>query len=235
MKTGSWICSRSRRTRITKSPPFFKKIYMDAAPVKAIIFDLGNVLVSFDHSIAARKIAPFTDKTLPEIYSLFFNSNITQLFEEGKIAPLDFFAEVKRMLGARLDYDAFLPIWNEIFFLTDENRRVYALAKRLNHRYATALLSNINILHLEYLKSNFSVFDAFGNVFTSCELGSIKPDPSTYNEVLRSLGVMASEAFYVDDRQELIDAAAGLGIRSFVFMGAQQLEKDLSDCGVIVE
>ena len=40
---------------------------MSALPqtgVRAIIFDLGNVLIDFDHAIAARRIMHFTDKTL---------------------------------------------------------------------------------------------------------------------------------------------------------------------------
>ena len=41
--------------------------------VKAIIFDLGKVLIDFDQTIAAKRIAKFTDQTVPEIFNFFFD------------------------------------------------------------------------------------------------------------------------------------------------------------------
>ncbi len=57
--------------------------------VKGIIFDLGNVLVDFDHRVAAEKLSKFTTRTGKEIYGLFFDSELTGQFEEGKISAQD--------------------------------------------------------------------------------------------------------------------------------------------------
>lgn len=200
--------------------------------IKAIIFDLGNVLIDFDHMIAARRIAPFTDKSPQEIFNLFFNSPVTALFEAGKISPADFFLKIKEMLGLRLDYAGFLPIWNEIFFLSDKNKAVYELAGALRTRYKTALVSNVNILHMEYLKKNFPVFDAFDCIITSFETGFQKPAFEIYAQALEALRVDPCEAFYTDDRIELIEGSRRLGIRGFVFTGLQQLKQDLRETGV---
>ncbi len=195
---------------------------------KAIIFDLGNVLIDFDHRIAARRLSKFTDNTPEEIFNLFFDSKLTNLFEEGKIQPEDFFLEVKKILHASIGYREFLPIWNEIFFLSDKNRQVYRLAKILRQKYKLALLTNINMLHLEYLKSNFSVFDVFHRVLASCELGLTKPDPLIYQKTLNILGLGPEETVYFDDRPELIAAASRLGVRSFLFSSVKQLKEDLA-------
>ena len=204
--------------------------------IEAVIFDLGNVLISFDHTIAARRISGFTDKTEQEIFGLFFDSGITGLFEEGKISSQDFFSRVREMLNLKLDYKDFLPIWNEIFFLTRENSGVYKLAKTLKGRYKTALLSNINVLHFNYLKQIFPLFDAFDCVLTSFELGMRKPHPLIYSRALEALGVEAPEkVFYTDDRPELVEIAAGLGIKGAVFTGIEQLKKDLVDAGIDIE
>ncbi|MDD5730034.1 MAG: HAD family phosphatase [Candidatus Omnitrophica bacterium] len=200
--------------------------------INTVLFDLGRVLVNFDHAIAAERIAPFTGKTAEEVYGMFFDSALTRLFEAGKISPEGFFSEVKHLLDLKLDYGRFVPLWNEIFFLTEENRRVYELAKGLKDSYKTAMLSNINVLHFRYLKNNFPVFDAFHKVFLSYELGFIKPDPRIYKKVLEQLNVPPSEVFYVDDRPELIEEAGGLGIRAFVYKGIGQLKEDLSGCGL---
>lgn len=190
------------------------------------------MLVDFDHRIAAEKIAQHCRMSGQEIYELFFNSETTRLFEEGRLLQEDFFLRIKSALKLRIDFQDFLPIWNQIFFLSPKNRKVYELASRLKGTYRTAVLSNINVLHYEYLKQEFDVFGAFHWVFVSCELGLVKPDPKIYRKALAQLGVSAAETFYTDDRAELIESAQRLGIKSFVFRGAEQLQKDLLQAGV---
>lgn len=200
--------------------------------LKAFIFDLGNVLIDFDHTIAAKRTSRFTSKNPQEIFELFFDSELTGLFEEGKVLPLDFFLKVKGMLNLRLDYNEFLPIWNEIFFLTEKNRQVYNLAKTLKNHYKLALLSNINILHFDYLKKNFPVFDAFHNIVTSFELGFRKPHPYIYKKTLQILEALPCHVFYIDDRAELVEKAKELGIKGLTFKSTGQLEKALLDIGI---
>jgi FMN phosphatase YigB (HAD superfamily) len=202
--------------------------------IKAVIFDLGNVLIDFDHRIGAKRIAHFCDKSPEEIYSLFFASRITTLFEEGKITPQDFFLKVKEMLNLRLDFEAFVPIWDEIFFFSAKNREVFSLANNLRYYCKTAVLSNINTLHFEYLKKHFPIFKIFHHVFTSFELGAAKPDQAIYRKALEALGLVAEEVFYVDDRQELVESARLIGIESRVFVNASQLRTDLFNLGLEV-
>jgi len=200
--------------------------------IKAIVFDLGRVLVDFDHRIAAKKIASFADKDENEILGLFFDSEITMSFEEGKLSPLQFFLKVKEMLNLELDYESFVRIWQEIFFFSEKNRQVYELALSLKEHYRLALLSNINALHFEYIGRAFPVFGAFHDIITSFQLGLIKPNPLIYQKTLQILQSSPEQTFYTDDRAELITSARGLGIQGFVFTGVEQLKKDLSCLGV---
>jgi len=203
-----------------------------ACAIKAVIFDLGRVLIDFDHGIAAKKAASYCDKAPKEIFDFLFDSQLTALFEAGKISSSDFFHKVKAEINLNLSYEEFLPVWNEIFFQTDDNRAVYDLAGKLKRDYKLALLSNINELHFKYLKRNFSLFGHFHHILLSFEMKSIKPEPLIYKRALEILGLLPQEVFYTDDRQELIQAAGSLGIQAFVFRTAQQLKKDLSDSGV---
>jgi putative hydrolase of the HAD superfamily len=194
----------------------------------------GIRAVIFDHRLAAQRISKFTDKSSEEIYALFFDSKLTGLFEEGKITPRNFFSQVKEMLNLKLGYGEFVPIWNEIFFLTPKNIEVYHLARRLKERYKTTLLSNINILHFEYLKKKFSVFDPFQHIVLSCEVGVRKPHPLIYQKTLNVLGVPADSVFYTDDRPELIEGARAQGIKGVTFSDARQLEEDFLHAGIAI-
>jgi len=200
--------------------------------IKVIVFDLGRVMVDFDHYIAARKLASAAGKSPQEIFDLFFDSPLIQSFEEGKIQPGEFFRLVGQALGLKISFEEFLPVWNQIFIFSEENKAVHDLGRILKKRYRVALLSNINALHLDYLKRNFPVFDIFHDIFASCEMGCIKPDPEIYRRVISSLGVLPEEIFYTDDRPELIEQANKLGMRGFVFKGSGKLKADLASCGV---
>ena len=200
--------------------------------IKVIIFDLGNVLVDFNHMHAAERISRFCVKNPKEIFELFFDSKVTKDFEEGKVSPQEFFLKVKEMLDLNLPYESFVHIWNDIFFLSGKNREVYSLANKLRERYHTTVLTNINILHYEYLKKHFPVFNVFHRVFTSFELGVAKPSQDAYKKILKELNVAPEEVFYTDDRIELVESAKQLGIKGYVFSAPTQLRKDLKESGV---
>lgn len=200
--------------------------------IKSVIFDLGRVLIDFDHRISARKIAARSDKGEDEILKLFFDSPVTAAFEAGKASPEEFFLQIKEMLGLRMSYAEFVPAWNEIFFFSEKNRQVYELALKLKGQYKTALLSNVNILHFGYIKKAFPILDAFHTVITSFEVGCVKPSACIYNSALKLLESGPLETFYTDDREELILGARELGIRGFTFKGVEQLKSDLRSSGV---
>jgi len=200
----------------------------DNRKIKGIIFDLGNVILDFDHRIAASKIAEFTGMSGEDIYNLFFDSPATGLFEEGKISPEDFFKIVREKLDLKLNFEEFIPIWNEIFFFSEKNLAAYNIARALKNNYRVALLSNINFLHLEYIKKTFPILDAFHDILASCELKLRKPDARIYLKALEVLGTQAAETFYTDDRPELIEGAKKLGINGFVFRSVDALKVDLA-------
>jgi putative hydrolase of the HAD superfamily len=203
-----------------------------ALGIKGIIFDLGNVILDFDHRIAAAKIARFSNMSGEDIYNLFFDSPATALFETGKVTPEEFFAVVKKRLGLNIGFEEFIPIWNEIFFFSEKNLAVYNIALRLKKNYRVALLSNINFLHLDYIKRAFPVLDAFHEILASCELKLRKPDPEIYSRALQVLGTTSRETFYTDDRPELIEGANSLGINGFVFKDVARLEADLASLNI---
>ena len=160
-----------------------------AKEIKAVIFDLGNVLIGFDHTIAVKKILKHTPKKSRDIYDLFFDSDLTQEFEKGKTGTLEFFQQVKTALELKISYGEFLPIWNEIFFSKPESEDFVG---SLNSGIKLALLSNINQLHYEYIREEFSstigLFEP-DKIIPSFRTGFIKPDKEIYDLALKALDV----------------------------------------------
>ncbi|MBU3912308.1 MAG: HAD-IA family hydrolase [Candidatus Omnitrophica bacterium] len=191
----------------------------------AILCDLGNVLINFDHRIAVRKILRYTPKNEEEIYSLFFDSSFTELYEEGKIDPAEFFRRVKKTIKLDLDYDEFFLIWNDIFFETPLNKKMQDFLKKVTSVYKLVMISNLNVTHFGFLKKQMDIFKEFDSLILSYETGCRKPAPEIYRAALASVRASSDKAFYIDDRQDLIEAASGLGIKGIVFDNENAFEK----------
>lgn len=195
-----------------------------------IVFDLGNTLIRFDHNISAGKIAKACNVDLQKAYDTFFDSDITRPFERGKLSPVEFHAEASRLLGFELSYDDFVEVWNDIFW---EDDRMCALARELKSKYKLFLLSNISMLHFEHIRSKFDIIDIFDELILSYQVGAIKPERKIFDEVIKRAGGNKSGLFYIDDRQDLIEAALELGIDSVRFENVDKLRDIMKEKGIL--
>ena len=71
---------------------------------KFIYFDLGNVLLFFDHPKAARQMAELAGMTQAEIWSIVFDSDLEMRYERGDIYSQAFYAEFCRRTGTEHDF-----------------------------------------------------------------------------------------------------------------------------------
>jgi glucose-1-phosphatase len=211
------MCSAGRKTQ-------------DTRPIKALLFDLGNVLIHFDHMIAARKIAERSGISAVQLFDQFFGSDILIQHDAGKITTEQFFEGVKDRLHFDLDHETFFRIWSDIFV---PNQRMFQLAERLLKTTPAYIISNTNQSHFEHCIEIFPVLKKFNGWILSYEVGCLKPDPKIYQVALDKAGVQPQEAFYVDDRQDLVDAARALGLVSHRFTGVDALVKDLTAHGLL--
>lgn len=197
----------------------------------AIICDLGNVLINFDHTIAVKKILDYTPKKEEDIYSLFFDSPLTELYEEGRISTDEFFHSVKEFLKLQIDYNTFLPLWNEIFFETPLNIKMQEFLRKIKPRYKLIMISNINETHFGFLNKRMGIFNEFDKLVLSYEVGFRKPAPEIYKKALEFAATPPSKVFYIDDRRDLIETATNLGLKGIVFDGEIALERIVKELG----
>jgi len=192
-----------------------------------ILCDLGNVLIRFDHRIAVRRILPYTPKTFPEVYRCFFDSPLTQAYEEGRLSSRQFFARLKKDLALDgLTYDKFVPIWSEIFF---PNPGILPLLKTLRRRWRLHLISNINALHYAYIRRKFpGHLRVFDKVILSYKVGVQKPHPRIYRRAVAARGRRTDGiVLYADDRPDLVRAARRLGLCSVRFRCVEDFKREL--------
>jgi len=197
--------------------------------IKTIIFDLGNVLIKFDHTIAARRLSKKSPYNTEEIRDFIFDSNIVARYETGRIKTRDFFLKLKSLLKLDISYPELRKIWNEIFYA---NPPVEKLIKKLKGKYRLILLSNINYSHFIYLKKRFPILKEFDHIILSYRVGFRKPHPLIYRKAIELSGCLPQEILYIDDREDLVKSAQELGINAFSFKGISDLKKNLEKFGI---
>ena len=77
-----------------------------------VVFDLGRVLVDFDYSIAASRIAAQSRLSAAEVGVLVAESSLIVDYELGRIGRREFFEQVCRATGFRGTIDEFVGFFD---------------------------------------------------------------------------------------------------------------------------
>jgi putative hydrolase of the HAD superfamily len=198
--------------------------------IEAVIFDIGNVLLSFDFGRVVARIAPLCGVKTED-----FSARLEPLkmdLESGKISGDAFLDRAIRVLEYRGERAELVRAWQEIF---EPIQQMHSLVERLRSRLSLYLLSNTNNLHAEYFLNEYAVFEHFKDRVFSHEAGLMKPDSRIYTHALEKFGLRAESVFFIDDLSENVSAARGQGIRAHQYQAGkhQLLEDELAGLGVI--
>jgi glucose-1-phosphatase len=190
-----------------------------------IIFDLGRVLVDFDFRKVIHGLKRYSSLSEEQIRRFFMQTPLWDAFERGTLQPRDFFIQLSRELRLEhLTYKGFLPLWNRIF---TEKKDTVSILRRLRRRYRTALLSNVNVLHWDYIRAQHGFMDWFDHSIASFEVGQRKPESAIFRTALKIARVTPARAVFIDDVKSHVLAARAVGLRAHQFIDAQKLIKDL--------
>jgi len=198
---------------------------------KAIIFDLGGVLVRRDLQRILQPIARQTHKPIQQLTHAVEASMLVERFELGQLQPRRFHAQLSAELGLAWSYDEFVSVWNSIL---SENTDATWLLERLRTRYRLLVLSNTNILHDEYIRRTWPVFHYIHHWITSYQTGYRKPELQIYQLALREADIPPESTVYVDDIKECVMAARQLGLTAVHFTQGLRLEEELRSVGLHV-
>ena len=192
--------------------------------IKAVIFDLGNVLVNYDIEKAAKRFSAASGLSTREIWKRFFLSRFEQAYTRGEISTREFHRIACKTLGTSIPYATFQHYWNDIFW---ENPGMDKLLARIKKHYPLYLISNTNALHFAHIKKQFKILRHFKRVFPSHEVGARKPTLKIYRRVLRKIGLRPEETVFIDDMKSFIDGARKSGMQAIRFKGRPALIKTL--------
>ncbi len=198
--------------------------------VRALLVDLGQVLVRFDHGRTLRALE--AESGIPaETLRPFVFGPLAREFDLGRLTAERFFRSVERSAGIpRIPDDVWTPAWRDIF--EPDLSALHSLA-RIRPGIVRILVSNTNPLHWEGVLRVFDVVSLVDRAILSFETGAAKPEPAIFEAALKAAGVTPGEALFADDRGEYVAAARTLGIPGFVVSGPGVFERSLSRFGLL--
>ncbi len=197
---------------------------------RAIIFDVGRVLIRVDISRAMDGLATGLSLTPREVWSAIEKDPHWVDWQEGRISPRDWHLRLTKRLGASLTFEQFSEVWNRAL---DPNPILSeSFLEKLSKNYRLALLSNTDAIHISNEEARFPFFRFFPTRIYSYRVGARKPDPVIYRQALQACKVRAEEAVYIDDVAAYAEAARRLGMTGIVFQSPEQLQSDLRSLGI---
>lgn len=188
--------------------------------VKTIIFDLGGVIITLDQPQAVCRFEALGLKDAAQRLDPYRQSGIFGALEVGAITAGIFRNQLSRLVGKELSFKACCHAW--LGYAKEFPQRNKEALKRLRAEgYRLVLLSNTNPYMMSWILSD--EFDGEGHslayymdaIYTSYQLGVMKPDGTFFHRVLMAEQTSPSNCLFVDDGPRNVAAASQIGMGTF--------------------
>jgi putative hydrolase of the HAD superfamily len=204
---------------------------MRQEPVRALLFDLGGVLLRIDFGRVFAHWQRISALSLPELRAAFAFDEAYDRHERGEISGAEYFAHIRDRLQLQDDLAHIEAGWNAIFAGTFEETT--ALVRRASAQVPCAVFTNTNQTHHAlWSRRHADVLAPFGHVFVSSVIGMRKPERAAFEHVAATLGVPIGSVLFFDDLGENVDGARAAGMQAVLVRGPEDVRHALADLGI---
>ena len=196
-----------------------------------LFFDLGKVLLDFDHEIGCRQIAAVSGCSAEEVDSILFGSGLEDDFETGLVDAEQFHSQFCQACGGSPSQEELLNACSDIFTMNVSMMPVVGQLAAVG--FPMGILSNTCSAHWEHVFNRHTFLrQNFRDYVLSYEAKSMKPDPKIYLDAIKVANLPANEIFFIDDKPENVEGAIAAGIDAVLYTTASQAIIDLQTRGV---
>jgi len=185
-------------------------------PLKAVIFDYGNVLSEPQNAAEVQSMACILDLPAAEFGKFYWS--FREAYDEAKFTPREYWNNVAQLAGRTLSQPQIghlieldsLSWMHPRTTIVDWARTVRRAGFRI------ALLSNMPVTLRDALQGR-AWLPAFDQRTFSCDLAITKPSPEIYRHCLGGLGLAPLDVLFLDDREPNVQAARDIGMHALQF------------------
>ncbi len=203
-------------------------------PIRALLFDLGGVVIDFDFAGAFRVWASRASCDPNLIAERFSIDDPYKQHERGEIPASIYFATLRESLSIDLSDEDFIAGWNDVYLgIVPGMTSVLSVVQRHLPLFA---FTNSNPTHKSVWEHLYaSELQLFEAIFVSSDLGSRKPDPDAFELVASRMGFAPGEVMFFDDGPENVEGARMAGMRSVLVGSMRDVLCALSSIGIEIE
>ena len=200
--------------------------------IEVVYFDLGKVIVDFDHLRAAQELLKVTPLSLKEAMAVLSDGELVSEYETGRLSSEEHYRKVCHRLQMEVSIEKFRELWGSMFL--PEPLLSESFLQDLKKRYRLMLLSNTNEIHFDFVIQNYPILRMIEERLLSFQAGCMKPQARIFELAIKKAGVAPENIFFTDDRPENIEAAQQSGIQALLFQSETQLRRDMASRGITV-
>jgi putative hydrolase of the HAD superfamily len=195
--------------------------------IKNIIFDLGNVLISFVPSEYLKK-KNYPQNIRNTILNDIFRSDEWKMLDNGDITIPEAIDTISRKsLLKREEIALVFNFRTDIMFPLDDNVRLLPALKK--HGFSLYYLSNFPLDIFEEIKNDYFFFRHFNGGIISSEVKLSKPDIRIFKYILNEYSLKAEESLYIDDMEENVKSAELTGMHGLLTNGSPKILTELEE------
>lgn len=205
---------------------------MPSSPTRALLFDLGGVVIDFSFERAMALWEPHSRLSPQDLRAAFRHDTPFEHFEVGALSRPEYFTHLRATLDLTCGDAVLEEAWNAT--LIAEIPETAAMIDQVRERVPCYALTNTNPPHLDTMRSAFpGMLARFRHVFSSTEIGCRKPEAEAFRRVVAAIGVPAAEILFLDDLPVNVEAGRAFGLQAALVRGPEDVRRELTARGFL--
>jgi HAD superfamily hydrolase (TIGR01509 family) len=205
---------------------------MHIQQVKAVCFDVGNVLVEVDIPHAVARLGLQVDDQLRQKIQAIGQWETYDAFERGHILEAQFLGELRAHLAVDLHHTELVAWWNSSLGKMVDG--VEGVLSEVVGRMPVYALSNTNPTHFDHFTRHIPLLQRFDRVIASFHVGYRKPEAQLFEAVAQLIGQAPEHILFIDDLRANVDGAKAVGYHAEICArSSTKLREILAQYGVL--
>ncbi|MFW5998868.1 MAG: HAD family hydrolase [bacterium] len=199
--------------------------------IKNIVFDIGQVLLTFEPENYLNKYIEDRDK-INSLAQITFRSKKWLKLDRGE---WDIEEAVDYFIKHHPEYAEIIKkaveSWTDMLNPIEDTIEILKYVK--NRGYNTYILSNFPEQGFRQIYSHFSFWDYLDGIIISAQEGYIKPEKELYEILLNRFELKPEATLFIDDSKKNIEGARKAGMKGIVFTNSEKLKKQLQNYNIL--
>ena len=189
--------------------------------IKNIIFDLGNVLISFKTKEYLEKKGYPEELKNKILADIFYSCEWLEL-DNGDITPAQATEKIaKRSSLKESEIAEIFDLRTDIMFPLEQNVKLMPMLKQ--EGYKLYYLSNFMSDVFPEIQNSYPFFSLFDGGIISAHVKVSKPDEAIYRLLIEKYSLIAGESLFIDDLETNTKAAEKIGMKSLHTCGSEDI------------